>query len=646
MAGRIPEQFIDDVVAKTDLVELIGNRIKLKKSGSNHTGLCPFHNEKTPSFSVSDSKQLYHCFGCGASGNALTFLIEHDRLDFVEAIETLASGIGLEVPREENSQYNKEEYNQKKKEKLQLQDIMEKSSVFFQQQLRHHASKQKAVQYLKGRGMTGQIAKAFQIGYIPAGWDNLLKELGTDTDARKLLNKAGMLIEKEQGKDQFYDRFRDRIMFPILDNNGKTIAFGGRVLGDDKPKYLNSPETPIFNKSQVLYGLYQARKATRHPKSLIIVEGYMDVIALAQYGLNNAVASLGTALTEEHVKLLFKQTSQLVFCFDGDNAGQKAAKKALELSLSQLIDGREVKFLFLDEGEDPDTVVTKGGKKAFEDALKTALTVDQYLFNLHDSDSNSLEGKAKLAKELTPLIKQVPGEFLRNLLTKELARKTGLNEETLLKQQNQKKSTKIQAPQKKNQSERSTPSYARNNAPNIIQDNSDSYPNYPEQFDSGYESISHNHYEESAYTQSSNTSDANKHALEAIRILLHDPKLSGDLSDELLKLDPKNTHEKALMDLISHLKSNTNHKSTAQLLGYFQDTPLFSVLQTALNQPLLLDNIHLSGRLNDIINHLIKGQRDKKLLELKEKITNKTATDEEIRLFFQNQQEQKNADKP
>ncbi|GAA3909932.1 DNA primase [Litoribacillus peritrichatus] len=641
MAGRIPDLFIDDVVAKTDLVELIGNRIKLKKSGSNHMGLCPFHNEKSPSFSVSDSKQLYHCFGCGASGNALTFLIEHDRLDFVEAIETLASSLGIEVPREENHQH-KEEYQQKKQEEQKLFELMEKASHFFQQQLRHHPSKDKAVQYLKGRGMTGHTAKAFGIGYIPVGWDNLLKTLGTDSESRQLLHKVGMLIEKEQGKDQYYDRFRDRIMFPILDTRGRTVAFGGRVLGDDKPKYLNSPETPIFHKSNILYGLYQARKANRHPAQLIVVEGYMDVIALAQYGFNNAVASLGTALTEEHVKLLFKQTSQLVFCFDGDTAGQKAAKKALELSLSQLIDGREVKFLFLDEGEDPDTVVSKGGKEAFETTLNQALTIDQYLFSLYESANASLEGKAKLAKELTPLIQQVPGEFLRNLLTKELARKTGLNEDTLLKQQKPEKARAFsgQKSQTPNRERTSKPQSESTFTPPSSYD----YPDYQDISSQDSGPYLEHYYEEPAFVEPAKQ-ESNKLTLEAIRILLHQPTLISELSKELLKLDTDNIYEAKLLAVINHLKSSSETKSTAQLLGYFQDVEHFDILQQAMSTPPLLDEIHLSGQLNDIINHLNKIQLDKQILELKEKITNKTATEDEKRLFFQRQQERKNIGK-
>lgn len=674
MAGRIPEQFIDDVVARTDLVELIGNRIKLKKSGSNHMGLCPFHNEKSPSFSVSESKQLYHCFGCGASGNALTFLIEHDRLDFVEAIETLAGSLGMEVPREEASQQNKEAYLKKKQEQQALFDLMEKANHYFQQQLRQHPTKQRAVNYLKGRGMTGHTAKAFQLGFAPAGWDNLLKALGTDKDTRKLLATAGLLAEKEQKDDDYYDRFRDRIIFPILDTSGRTIAFGGRVLAkDEKPKYYNSPETPIFHKSNTLYGLYQARKHDRHPKQLVVVEGYMDVIALAQHQIHNAVACLGTALTEEHVRLLFKQTSHIVFCFDGDHAGLKAAKKALELSLSQLIDGREVSFLFLADGEDPDTLVSAGGKAAFDAALENAKSIDQFLFSQFQ-DTSSLEGKARMAKEAMPMIQQVPGDFIKNLLIQELARRTGLPQETLIQQSKslQSKSPQSKALHSKTPHSKPAPlSTTKKGQPGSFSQDKQSKPN---RFSSASEPSPHStsaqntnfsghefydNYNDNSYPPNYDYADTyadedfysneaakpvsleSRLAINALRLITHNPHLIKELPKQAFQFSTNTPQEVLLNDIFHYLEGTSDLVSTAQLAGYFQDSENFIHLERALEHPPHTENINLVSELESTLGKLIEEQETKKMLEIKEKIDLKTATKEEIRLYYQWQSKKK-----
>lgn len=666
MAGRIPEQFIDDVIARTDLVELIGNRIKLKKSGSNHMGLCPFHNEKSPSFSVSESKQLYHCFGCGASGNALTFLIEHDRLDFVEAIETLAGSLGMEVPREEASQQNKEAYLKKKQEQQALFDLMEKANHYFQQQLRQHPTKQRAVNYLKGRGMTGHTAKAFQLGFAPAGWDNLLKALGSNKDTRKLLATAGLLAEKEQKPDDYYDRFRDRIIFPILDTSGRTIAFGGRVLAkDEKPKYYNSPETPIFHKSNTLYGLYQARKHDRHPKQLVVVEGYMDVIALAQHQIHNAVACLGTALTEDHVRLLFKQTSHIVFCFDGDTAGLKAAKKALEHSLNQLIDGREVSFLFLDEGEDPDTLVSAGGKAAFDAALANAKSIDQFLFSQFP-DASSLEGKARMAKEAMPMIQQVPGDFIKNLLIQELARRTGLAQETLIQQSNTrhskthsssstKKPQSHSFPQEKQQKSHRfapTPGHtpATPSAPSATQRSSYAGSDYSDDFNEsapppGYDYDDNSYPMDDYYTNevSKPASLESRLALNALRLIVFQPSLVTELSEQAFQFSTDNHQETLLSDVLHYLKSAAHPVSTGVLAGHFQDSEHFSLLEDAIANPPHTENIDLLSQLQGYLSKLQKEQKTRKMQSIKEKIQNKTATAEETRLFFQEQQKEKNA---
>ena len=360
MAGLIPQSFIDDLINRLDIVDVVSSRVQLKKTGKNYSACCPFHKEKTPSFTVSPDKQFYYCFGCGAGGNALGFVMDHDNLDFPQAVEELARAAGMEVPREQGRRDNKP----RQPTDSPLYPLLDAASEFYRQALRSHPTRKAAVDYLKGRGLSGEIARDFCLGFAPPGWDNLLKHLGADALQQKVMIDAGLLIENaESGKR--YDRFRDRVMFPIRDSRGRIIAFGGRVLGDDKPKYLNSPETPVFHKGQELYGLYEARKHNRNLDEIIVVEGYMDVIALAQQGLRNAVATLGTATSEEHLKRLFRVVPSVLFCFDGDQAGRKAAWRALESALPNLQDGRRARFLFLPEGEDPDSLVRAEGTDAF-----------------------------------------------------------------------------------------------------------------------------------------------------------------------------------------------------------------------------------------------------------------------------------------
>lgn len=428
MAGRIPQAFIDDLLERVDIVEVIDRRVPLKKSGRNYTARCPFHDEKTPSFSVSPDKQFFYCFGCGAGGNAIGFVMDYDRVDFPQAVETLATLAGLEVPREEQP----ERVIKQQKQQRDLYQTLEAAARFYREQLRQHPQAKRAVDYLKRRGVTGAIARDFGIGYAPPGWDNLLQALGKDEHERKLLLDAGMLVVKDDDK-KIYDRFRDRVMYPILDSRGRVIAFGGRVLNDDKPKYLNSPETPIFHKGRELYGLYQARKAVRHLQRLVVVEGYMDVVALAQFGIPYAVATLGTATSTEHLQKIFRQCSEVIFCFDGDNAGRQAARRALEAALPTMEDGRSAKFLFLPEGEDPDSLVRKEGSAAFEQLLNGAQPLGDYLFDSAGEglDLNSLEGRARLSKLATPLIAKIPEGVFKQLLIEALAQRTGLSSEKL-----------------------------------------------------------------------------------------------------------------------------------------------------------------------------------------------------------------------
>lgn len=397
MAGRIPQHFIDELLARIDIVDIVDAYVPLKKAGRNHQACCPFHDEKTPSFTVSQPKQFYHCFGCGANGTAISFLMEYLHMDFIEAIEDLASRAGVEIPRDAIQASN---INNQSSE---LYELMEIATAYYSKQLRNHPKADSVISYLKGRGISGEIAAEYELGFAPPGWDNLMTELGGSDEALKRLLKIGAIIENDRGG--YYDRFRDRLTFPIRDQRGRTIGMGGRVLGDDKPKYLNSPETPIFHKGRELYGLYQARKALKGVDSLFVVEGYMDVIALAQFGIRNAVASLGTAATPEHMEKMFRITNKIVFCFDGDEAGNKAAWRGLENSLPLLKDDKQVYFMFLPAGEDPDTFVRNKGKEAFLDTnLQTPLS--EYLFNYLGKEMNleSLEDQASMAKVTLPFI--------------------------------------------------------------------------------------------------------------------------------------------------------------------------------------------------------------------------------------------------
>ncbi len=428
MAGLIPQSFIDTLLDRVDIVEVVDHRVKLKKTGKNYSACCPFHEEKTPSFTVSPEKQFYYCFGCGASGNALGFIMDFERLSFPESVEQLARLVGVEVPREVQS----EAQAKREEEKRSIYSLLEKANGFYQDQLRQHPSKQMAVSYLKGRGLDGKVAKEYGVGFAPPGWDNLLKALaGTDED-KHLLIEGGMLIHNADEK-RIYDRFRHRIMFPIRDTRGRVIGFGGRVLGNDKPKYLNSPETPIFHKGQELYGLYEARLAYRELPRLLVVEGYMDVVSLAQFGIRYAVATLGTACGEDHLDRAFRHTNEVVFCFDGDNAGRTAAHRALENSLSSMKDGHQVKFLFLPEGEDPDTLIRQIGPEKFERMVELAVPLEDYLFDAVAEGLNirTMEGRARFSKRAAPLLDRLPKGVFRELMFENLATRTGLSRSVL-----------------------------------------------------------------------------------------------------------------------------------------------------------------------------------------------------------------------
>jgi DNA primase len=416
MAGRIPQAFIDDIVARSDIVEVIGARVPLKKSGREFKANCPFHNEKSPSFWVSPDKQFYHCFGCGAHGTVIGFLMQYEKMEFLDAVADLAQRAGMELPREAAEA--------REPGGVDLHDITSKAARFFAQNL---ADNPRALAYVERRGIDAKTAENFALGYAPDAWDALLNRFGSHDEERRRLLQVGLIVERDtRGGERaagYYDRFRDRLMFPIRDSRGRVIGFGGRVLDKGDPKYLNSPETPLFHKGRELYGLYEARRAHADFKRLMIVEGYMDVVRLHQAGITYAVATLGTATTQEHLNKVFRHTSEVVFCFDGDRAGRAAAWRALENALPMARDGRELKFMFLPEGHDPDTLVAAEGREAFEARLKTALQLSEYLLQhlTADIDLAHDEGRAKLKALATPLFAKIPAGIYRELLADRLA---------------------------------------------------------------------------------------------------------------------------------------------------------------------------------------------------------------------------------
>jgi DNA primase len=426
--GRIPQHFIDELIARADIVEVIGLRVQLKKSGREWKACCPFHNEKTPSFWVSPDKQFYHCFGCGKHGTVLGFLMDYDHLAFPEAVEELAGRLGLEVPREGAPDGAAPRADEP------LYELMARVARFYVESLGREA---RARDYLAKRGLSAATLERFQIGYAPNSWNEILKRFGTDDALRRRLSETGLVIERERGQPQFserhYDRFRDRIMFPIRDTRGRVIAFGGRIIDAGEPKYLNSPETVLFHKGRELYGLYETRRARSNLKRLIVVEGYMDAVRLHQDGIDYAVATLGTATTSEHFRRIFRLVSEVVFAFDGDRAGRAAAWRALQQALPEAREGREIRFLFLPEGHDPDTLVAAEGRAAFEQRLTQALPLSEYLVRelSEQGDLSHADGRARFAESARPLYQKVPAGVYRELLLGRLAQVVGLAPERL-----------------------------------------------------------------------------------------------------------------------------------------------------------------------------------------------------------------------
>ena len=421
----IPQSFIQELIARTDVVEVVGRYVQLKKGGANYMGLCPFHGEKSPSFSVSPSKQFFHCFGCGKNGNAIGFLMEHSGMNFIEAVKDLSQSYGMQVPEDEADPQERQPAAQQRQRQVTLNDVLEKAGEAYRKQLK---TSPRAIDYLKGRGLSGDIAKAFGLGYAPEGWRSLASVFADYQDP--LLVESGLLISNTEdgAEEKRYDRFRDRIMFPIRNVKGECIGFGGRVMGDGTPKYLNSPETPVFSKGRELYGLFEARTALREAGYVLVTEGYMDVVALAQSGFANAVATLGTACTTDHVQKLFRFTDAVVFSFDGDAAGRRAARKALDCALPYASDVRNVKFLFLPAEHDPDSYIREHGSEAFARLVSDATPLSRFLVDVarDGCDIDSAEGRALLASQARPLWLALPDGVLKTQLLNELADLVGI----------------------------------------------------------------------------------------------------------------------------------------------------------------------------------------------------------------------------
>ncbi|MBL1433617.1 MAG: DNA primase [Gammaproteobacteria bacterium] len=578
MAGKIPQQFIDDILARSDIVELIDARVTLKKAGKDFHACCPFHNEKTPSFTVSQSKQFYHCFGCGAHGTAIGFLMEYDNLDFVEAIQELADSLSLEVPREDGGTMQRPSTDTKA-----LFALTEQANDFYQKQLREHAQQQEAVDYLKGRGLSGQIAKRFALGFCADEWRAIHTALGKDERTREQLVEVGLLIKKNT--NDYYDRFRHRIMFPIRDLRGRIIGFGGRILGDDtqgsvkaaggktpgaaQPKYLNSPETPLFHKGKELYGFYEACQNNRKLNRILVVEGYMDVVALAQHNISYAVATLGTATSVEHIERLFRKVEDIIFCFDGDRAGRDAAWRALENALPALHDGRQIRFLFLPDGEDPDTLVRKEGYEHFEQRIAHAHTLSQYLFDHlgSDVDASTIDGRARLAEAAKPLLKKLPNGTFQQMMIAELAQRTRIDVNLL--------SIDICGDTVKSaQTNRRHKPTTTQRGPSLVR--------------------------------------------KAITVLLNRPDLAAttDNTDWLKDIDQAGIV--LLLDLLELLRQHP-HLSTAGILEHWRDIEHGKHLSKLAAQPALLESEALAAEWEDALNRLSNAAKEAQLERLEER---------------------------
>ena len=592
--ARLPQAFIDQVLDRTDIVDVVDRRVKLKKAGKNYSACCPFHQEKTPSFSVNPEKQFYYCFGCGAGGNALGFIMDYERMEFREAIESLAQAAGIDLPAEEVD--NAPQIDHQKP----LYESMERATKLYEGFLRQHKDRGQVVDYLKSRGLSGEIARDFRLGFAPEGWDNLMQTL-TDEDSVAHALTAGLLIENDKGRK--YDRFRDRVIFPIVNQRGKVIAMGGRVLGDGKPKYLNSPETPLFSKSHELYGLHHIRKFAKNLSRIVVVEGYMDVIALAQFGIHYAVATLGTSVGKPHLELLFRRVEQVVFCFDGDEAGRKAAFRGMEAALPMMEDGRQVKFLFLPEGEDPDTVVRSKGAQHLEHMFDTAAPLEQFLFEqMGDGiDLTTMDGKARLSKLVAPYINQIPDGVYKTLLFKSLAERTDMDVESLRRLREIQETPSSAEPDPQSYSDMAPPpddhEYGQFGG-GVPSTYDDAYP---------YADIAEPAEVESGF----DTGFSDGVLMRALGLIALHPPAALLVADEMLPDDSDRTAN--LLREVVALVRETPDMSTAALLGYWTNTDEGEALSAAAAKEVIDTENEINEHLVAILNKLSRDRRVKLL---------------------------------
>lgn len=581
--ARLPQAFIDQVLDRTDIVDVVDRRVKLKKAGKNYSACCPFHQEKTPSFSVNPEKQFYYCFGCGAGGNALGFVMDYERIEFREAIELLAHAAGIEMPAEE---IDAPQVDHQKP----LYEAMERATKLYEGFLRQHKDRGRVVDYLKRRGLSGEVARDFRLGFAPEGWDNFMQTLSGEESIGHAVT-AGLLIENDKGRK--YDRFRDRVIFPIVNQRGKVIAMGGRVLGDGKPKYLNSPETPLFSKSHELYGLHHIRKFAKNLSRIVVVEGYMDVIALAQFGIHYAVATLGTSVGKPHLELLFRRVEQVVFCFDGDEAGRKAAFRGMEAALPMMEDGRQVKFLFLPEGEDPDTVVRSKGAQHLEHMFDTAAPLEQFVFEQMsaDIDLTTMDGKARLSKLVAPYINQIPDGVYKTLLFKSLAERTDMDVESL---------RRLREVQEVSSSSMTDPhSY------NEIEPQPDDYHQFESDSAGNYDDI--DPHTGTANTPRMETGFDDSVLMRALGLIALHPPAALLVADEMLPESSDRTGN--LLREVVALVKETPDMSTAALLGYWTNTDEGEALSAAAAKEVIDTENEINEHLVAILNKLSRDRR-------------------------------------
>jgi DNA primase len=571
MSERIPQDFIDDLIERADVSEVIGKRVEIKKAGKEYKACCPFHNEKTPSFTVSPEKGFYHCFGCGAHGTALGFLMDYERLTFVEAIEELAKMVGIPVPKTKEDRVVNKENND-------LKSLLSRVSKHYEKNLKESTI---AIEYFKSRGIDGKTARHYALGFAKKSYDDILKNFGKTDKDRKQLLACGLLTEKDDGG--YFDKFRNRVMFPIRNNRGEVVGFGGRVIADEEPKYLNSPGTVLFKKGELLYGLFESKKSIAERNSAIIVEGYTDVIGLYQFGVGNSLATLGTATTDNHINKIFRISDQIIFCFDGDDAGRKAAEKAMKLCLPLVRKNKEAYFLIL-EDEDPDEFIRKHGHKQFEARLATAQSTDEFLINICNktSDITSVKGKANAIENAMALVNTIQDGIYKDLMVEKIASEYNLTLEKLVNYVPSKKITKKAS---RTDAQRNKPAYLKNR-PSLIN--------------------------------------------QAIRILLHKPELGKivDLNNQFKHLDQKGVN--VLKEIIQLIHAKDSIK-LATIIEHFQDQKLQRYLsQLAMDEGLINKNEMLS-EFNDITQRLNIQDLRKELTILIERAKNKSLNDQDAR---------------